>query len=108
MKITLKTLPLSTNRLYRGRRFLTKEGKANKEAIAWEAKMQWKERTATEHIRLAVNLFWPDKYRRDVDNIKGLLDSLTGIIYEDDSQIQELRIKKQIDKDNPRVEITLF
>jgi len=38
-------------------------------------------------------LFMPDKRRRDIDNYnKILLDSLTGIVWEDDSQIDILTI----------------
>lgn len=37
----------------------------------------------------------PDRRRRDLDNIlKALLDSLAGHVYEDDSQIVDLRIAR--------------
>jgi len=36
-----------------------------------------------------------------------VLDSLTGILFEDDSQIQSLLIIKNKDLKNPRVEIQL-
>lgn len=104
----LKTMPLSTNALYRGRRFLTKEGKTNKEAIAWEAKVLWNGGVLKSNVRLRVALYWPNKRRHDLDNIKGLLDSLTGIVYEDDSQIVELHISKFVDAKNPRTEVSLM
>lgn len=101
----LTILPLSTNRLYRGRRFLTPEGKANKEALAWEARVNWRGNPLSGPVALDIALYWPDGRRHDVDNIKGLLDAFTGILYEDDSQIEELRVRKAIDRANPRVEI---
>jgi crossover junction endodeoxyribonuclease RusA len=106
--VTLRTLPLSTNALYRGRRFLTTEGKTNKEALAWEMRAQWRGKPLTGPIALDIALWWPDGRRHDLDNIKGLLDAFTGILYEDDSQIAELRIRKGIDGANPRVEIDAF
>lgn len=104
-KITLKTLPISTNAIYRGRRFLTNKGKANKLRMAWEVKGQWNDVPIKGDVFVEVSLFWPDKRRHDVDNIKALLDSLSGIIYEDDSQIQHLVVRKAVDKKRPRVEI---
>ena len=38
--------------------------------------------------------------------MKVLLDSLTGVIWEDDSQIVEIHAYRYEDKNNPRVEIT--
>jgi crossover junction endodeoxyribonuclease RusA len=102
-------MPISTNALYQGRRFLTKEGKANKEALAWESKLQWPLKMPLKGpIRLSVRFYWPNKRRHDVDNIKALLDSLSGIVYEDDSQINDLRVQKFCDKKQPRVEIEVL
>lgn len=105
--MTLRTLPLSTNRLYRGRRFLTIEGKTNKEALAWEMRAAWRGKPLTGPVALDIALYWPDGRRHDLDNIKGLLDAFTGILYGDDSQIEELRIRKAVDRINPRVEIEI-
>lgn len=106
-KLTLETLPISTNAIYRGRRFLTNKGKANKLKMAWEVKGQWRGVPISGAVYVEVSLFWPDKRRHDVDNIKALLDSLSGILYEDDSQIEHLVVKKAVDKGRPRVEIII-
>lgn len=106
--MTLRTLPLSTNRLYRGRRFLTAEGKANKEALAWEMRAEWRGVPLRGPVALDITLYWPDARRHDLDNIKGLLDAFTGILYEDDSQIVELRIRKGVDRANPRIELQVL
>lgn len=102
------TLPLSTNSLYRGRRFNTKEGVANKSAMGWEMKNQWGKKPLTGPVRLKIALWRKDNRRFDIDNIKGLLDAFSGILYEDDSQIVELHLFKGVDKKNPRVEISLL
>lgn len=36
------------------------------------------------------------------------MDALEGIIYEDDSQIEEVKILKFVDKENPRIEIMIL
>lgn len=105
--MTIRTLPLSTNRLYQGRRFLTQAGKENKEALAWEARAQWRGKPLACPVAVQIALYWPDARRHDVDNIKGLLDSFTGILYEDDSQIADLHITRGIDRSDPRVEVSI-
>jgi crossover junction endodeoxyribonuclease RusA len=48
-------------------------------------------------LRLEIEVYPPDRRRRDVDNLqKGLLDALEhGGLYRDDSQIADLRIKRR-------------
>ena len=105
--ITIKTKPISVNALYCGRRFLTKEGKATKEAMAWEVKQQWKQKIITKEVAIKIKFFVPNK-RSDLDNLlKAPQDILTGIIYKDDSQIVEIHCWKVIDKTNPRIEISI-
>lgn len=110
MKLTFLTMPLTTNSLYAhvGRnRFLTTSGKENKLNIAWEAREQYRGAPLESPLKVKVALWWGDRRRHDVDNIKALLDSLTGILWVDDSQIQELSITKGVDKSSPRVEMEL-
>lgn len=110
MDFTLKTMPLSTNHLYAhsGRmRFMTSKGKENKESIQWETRTQYRGVPLQGSIRLTVALYWGDKRKHDTDNIKILLDAFTGILYEDDGQIEDLHIRKYYEKENPRVEISV-
>lgn len=61
-------------------------------------------------LRVTVTAYMPDKRRRDLDNVlKSLLDALGTIgIYEDDSQIDDLRvIRSGIDKEFPRVDVLI-
>lgn len=103
--ITLKTLPLSTNRMFYGKKVLTQEARDFKRDVYLEAKNQWRGRPITGPVALILRIFWPDKRRRDADNLKLLIDAFSGLIYEDDSQVQELHITKGVDKKHPRVEI---
>ena len=61
------------------------------------------------NLSLTIRCFPPSNRRYDCDNIpKLLLDSLTGIVWEDDSQIHDLRIIKCAkDANNPRVELLI-
>ena len=59
-------------------------------------------------LKIKIELRFKDKRRRDIDNFnKGLLDSMSGIVYKDDCQIEEMNIKKYIGcgKDEIIVEI---
>ena len=111
MEISLKGNPKSTQHVYkitsRGKfatMYMSAEGKALKEDYQWQAKSQWKSKLITGDIDLRVELFFGDKRVRDIDNYnKLILDALTGIVWEDDSQIQSLLIVKNYDKKNPRI-----
>jgi crossover junction endodeoxyribonuclease RusA len=87
------------------KRFLSKAGKDRKVQYALEAKSQWRKKVTKGDVEVILYLFFGDKRKRDIDNYNKLvLDALTGIVWEDDSQIQALSIFKDIDKDNPRIE----
>ena len=50
----------------------------------------------------------PDHRKRDLDNlIKGVSDSLNGIVFEDDSQVVDLHVTKQVVKQTPGVFVTV-
>lgn len=114
--ITLTGEPMSTNGLYKSHcRFgyptvyMTADGKALKESYQWEAKSQWKEKPTKEVIKVKIELFFKKKGKHDIDNFgKILLDSLSGIVWDDDSQIQEMTVSKWLDKGTPRIEITIL
>lgn len=103
--ITIRTTPISVNKLYKGRKFLTDEGEATKLAMGWEAKIQWKKEPLTGNVEVKITFHFKDN-RSDIDNcLKALLDSLKGICWLDDKQIVDLYIHKRIDRVDPRIEI---
>lgn len=73
-----------------------------------EAKAQWKGKPLTGDIEVSVALFFGTKRRADLDNFGKLLyDSLTGVVYEDDSQISVMHTYRSFDKERPRIEVTI-
>lgn len=84
-------------------RFMTKKGKDNKEALAWEARTQYKGKPVEGSVSLKVDLCWGDRRNHDIDNIKVLLDSMTGILWLDDGQITDLHITKRFERNNQNV-----
>lgn len=108
MKITLTGKPVSVNDLYSGRVYLSKEGRTTKNRYYWEAKTQYKGKPLTGAVTLLMYVYFPSKARSDLDNVcKATLDSLNGVIWKDDRQIQELHVYKHEDKSNPRVELEI-
>ena len=107
--ITLKQTPPSTQHIYRHngpRTYMTQEGVNAKEAYQWEMKSQFKEKPITDPISVIIELHFKDNIRRDIDNFnKLILDAGSKILWKDDSQIQELIIRKFVDK---RVGVDLF
>ena len=111
-KIILLGKPQSTNNLYRRHGhiiYMTAQGKELKESYLGQAIKQWKLGTTGEELEIEIDLYFNNKLRRDIDNFfKIVLDSLTGIVWEDDSQIVKMTVTKNIDKNNPRIEIKII
>lgn len=113
MEFILKGNPISTGSIYktmcRGNfpsTYMTPKGKELKESYQWQIKAQYRGKPKTTDIDLRVELFFGNERIHDIDNYnKILLDAFTGILWEDDSQIQSLLIIKNKDKLNPRIEI---
>ena len=79
--------------------YISAEGKAYRQAVndlVMEAAMVQRYLKQAGPLRVVIEAFPPDKRKRDLDNVlKSLLDSLTHAgVWEDDSQIQDLRIYK--------------
>lgn len=112
MKIVLTIPNVSTNKMYTtsrttGRKILSNVSRLARVGWKEEATSQVKGKPRKGDLAVDVYLFFPDKRRRDADNIKLLLDSMTGILWLDDSQIVDLHIRKYVSRDNPRIEIVL-
>lgn len=113
--IVLKGNPKSTNHIYkivcRGRfpsLYLSKQGKDLKEDYQWQIKQQYRGIVLTSKLSIHIRTYHGTKRKSDWDNFHKLsMDSLTGIVYEDDSQIVRATVEKFYDKDNPRIEIEL-
>ncbi len=116
MVITLKGEPKSSQNMYkmtcRGKfatMYMSKEGKDLKESYQWQAKSQWRKKLIKCDLEIEITLYFGTKRKSDWDNFHKLsMDSLTGIVWEDDSQIQRAVVEKRYDKLNPRIEIEVF
>jgi Holliday junction resolvase RusA-like endonuclease len=109
INIVLKGNPISTNALYKPRAngiYMTRDGHNLKQVYQWEAKKQWRFPPLVGDLAVSVWLFFGDNKRRDWDNWHKIsMDSLTGICWNDDSQIQQATVRKKVDTENPRIEI---
>lgn len=62
----------------------------------------------TGRLMLIISVHPPDNRRRDLDNIlKALLDAMEGMLYEDDSQIDELLIRRKENVQGGSVHVTV-
>lgn len=90
--------PPSVNHYYRhvgNKVLISKEGRQYREVVANRLKAAGIQKFSGP-VDVAIQLYPPDRRRRDVDNVlKCLLDSFTvGGVYDDDSQIYFLSIEK--------------
>lgn len=88
--------------------YMTAEGKVIKTYYQKQARSQWKGKPRKDWLELWVTLYFGTKRKVDLDNFNKLsLDALTGVVYEDDSQIHSLHIQRSYDKKVPRIEIEI-
>lgn len=81
--------------------------------LAWLAQVPPAQRAAWDRAgRYAVSVVatWPDAKRRDLDNAsKQVLDALTGLAWDDDSQVDALlAVRTTPDRDAPCVYVTIM
>ena len=77
------------------RRFISKRGKEFKEFVEEYCKTNVDKGFGGVDVRVTIILHPRSKILMDVDNCsKAILDSLQGILYEDDVQVQQLRIQR--------------
>ena len=111
MKVVLTIPYVSTNALYtinrhNGRRILSRKARDHKQAMTMEAKSQvGRKNPMAGEVKAEIYWFMPDHRKRDIDNLKMVIDAMTGVLWKDDSNIWELTIRKYVDKENPRIEI---
>ena len=96
IEITLPWPP-SVNTYWRnfdGRMIISARGREYRETVGDQMILQKQVKHFTGRLRVEIEAFRPDKRRRDLDNLlKATLDGLAHAgVYEDDSQIVDLRI----------------
>ena len=54
-----------------------------------------------------LHAYFPDRRDRDLDNAQKVVDGANGIIWHDDSQIDEWHVYRRLDRANPRLEVAV-
>jgi len=106
---TLLTAPISLNLMYNGRRFLNERGKDTKRCMEQEIALWWKSEMILDDVTVNVMFHFKDKRKKDIDShLKVILDSMSGIVYKDDSQITEMHVYKEIGCDETKTVIQIL
>lgn len=113
MTITLTGEPRSTSHIYqhtcRGRFaqvYMTSAGKALKEDYQWQIRSQHHGAPLAGALRVSATFYFGTRRKQDIDNFNKLaLDACSGLLWEDDSQIVELTLRKAYDPQAPRIEL---
>lgn len=93
-----------------GAHYTPKETRAYQRLCAAMASLSMAGLDWDDSARYSVSLwiYFPDKRRRDLDNIeKSVFDGLNGTVWRDDSQVDHVEKWRMLDRDNPRVELTV-
>lgn len=110
--IEVKGTPPSTQHIYgrtnRGKVYMKAEGTSYKRDVMYEAKQVHKlgNPPSDKDFVVGILYYFPDRRVRDLDNYKKLIyDGISGVVWDDDKQIELDFSRKYVDKDNPRIEI---
>jgi crossover junction endodeoxyribonuclease RusA len=97
--------PPSVNRYWRqvnGRAILSADGRAYKQEVGASCIFVGAQKFAGP-VRVDILAVRPDKRKRDLDNLlKAALDAMTPWVWEDDSQVVDLRIRWAPEADMPK------
>lgn len=59
-------------------------------------------------VKVTITYYLGTKRVKDLQNLpKSSLDAFNNVIYVDDSQVHELKIKKKLDRKNPRIHVVV-
>lgn len=108
IKLTLPYPPTINNYYFKGR-ILKKSGRDYRQRVI-DLLADKNFTTLEGRLEFNVNVYTPDKRKRDLDNIqKALKDSLTHAkVWEDDEQVDRLVVTRcGIDRPNGRVEVEI-
>jgi len=83
-------------RIFKNRNILSKDGRLYKKAVSGVVGVAGARQGLTGRLSVKIKLYPPNKVRRDIDNsVKAILDSLQAAgVFEDDSQIDHLRVDR--------------
>ena len=73
------------------------------------AALEWKQEPMRGSLSIHLSFYRANRRRADLDNLmKAVVDALQGIVLFDDNQIVTALIVKKVDRERPRVEITII
>jgi Holliday junction resolvase RusA-like endonuclease len=88
--------------------YMAQDCKDLKEDYQWQIRSQYHGPILTTSLSVEMTIYAGTKRRWDIDNFNKLVfDALSGLVYEDDSQIETLLIRKDYDKEKPRVDLVI-
>ena len=111
LELPFSVLVPDNRRFLRNGFVLTPRYRESKEAIYILAQAQTRAPYPifpSEDLEVDLRFLLPDKRKRDCSNLlKALFDSLEGVCYQDDKQIAKMCWEKDLDRELPRVELTI-
>jgi len=94
-----------------GHVYTPKRTKAYEEKVALFAtiaRQQARAKSFTGPVGVSVTFYNKSKRHVDLDNqLKAVMDSMNKVLYDDDSQVMEIQVRRVVVTEDPRAEITV-
>lgn len=117
IKFTVKGNPIPKQSYEEGKtrqgkkvRFLPQKIRDWQNKVGWKAKEVMQGKPPLEkRVGVILHFYRTNWIRVDNDNLsKAVLDGMNKIVFKDDTQALDVSISRRVDKNNPRVEITVI
>ena len=111
IRFTVPGVPVPKERPRRapsGHWYTPKATRQYEHKVATHALQARRGRRSRGPYEVTIRLYFPDRRRRDADNVtKAIADALNGIVWSDDSEITRLVVEKDVDAENPRAVVEI-
>jgi len=99
-------IPKGRPRVVKGRVFTPRRTRDYERLVSQYAALKWTREPTRARLFVSMRFYRETAHRCDLSNlVKSVEDGLQGIVFVDDEQIDELHIRREVDRDNPRVEV---
>jgi len=99
-------IPKARPRVVKGRAYTPDRTREWEKTVSTWAGLFYQNEPSKARLKVSLRFYRKTRHKCDLDNlVKAVLDGLQGVLFVDDSQIDDIHARREVDRDSPRVEI---
>lgn len=101
-------IPKGRPRVVNGNAYTPKRTREYEAFVRDMAALHWLGEPTRQEVSVKLSFYRENRRRVDLDNLaKAVLDALNGVVWEDDAQIAQLFVERDVCRNHPSVEIVV-